>query len=226
MVDMKQDYLTKQNLIQKNDQWLEMIHFSKKRKTKFSLQEKKSALLVIDMQEYFTNKSSHAFIPSSTIIINQINQLIRWYKANKNLIIFTYHAYDKNESVGLMKKWWNEVLYTDDPLAQISSKILFNKKEDLSIKKNRYSAFYNSNLEQILAQNHIKQLVITGVMTHLCCETTAREAFMKDYEVFFVIDATATSSETLHISSIRTLSDGFAIPMKTNDICSNGEQSC
>ena len=55
-------------------------------------------------------------------------------------------------------------------------------------------------------------------MTHLCCETTARDAFMRDYDVYFIVDATATETESLHISSLRTLTDGFTIPMKTSEI--------
>ena len=41
---------------------------------------------------------------------------------------------------------------------------------------------------------------------------------MKDFNVYFVIDATATDFEDLHLSSLKTLSDGFAIPVKTNEI--------
>ena len=55
-------------------------------------------------------------------------------------------------------------------------------------------------------------------MTHLCCESTARAAFMKDFEVYFVVDATATQYEELHLSSLRTLSDGFAVPVTTDHV--------
>jgi len=61
-------------------------------------------------------------------------------------------------------------------------------------------------------------VVITGVMTHLCCESTARDAFMRDLEVFFVIDATATDQEDLHMGSLRALADGFAIMVTTKEV--------
>jgi len=65
---------------------------------------------------------------------------------------------------------------------------------------------------------NINTLIVSGIMTHLCCESTARDAFMRDYETYFVIDATAANSELIHVSSLRTLVDGFVIPVKTSDI--------
>jgi isochorismate hydrolase len=41
---------------------------------------------------------------------------------------------------------------------------------------------------------------------------------MRDYETYFVVDATAATSELLHVSSLRTLVDGCVIPVKTSDI--------
>ena len=222
---MSELYLTNKNMEKKSKEWLEIIDFSKTRRSKFQFNKKKSALLVIDMQNYFTEKKSHAYIPSSEAIIPRINHLIEIYRKDHNLIIFTYHAYDKHESVGIMKKWWNDTVYTDDPLSKISLKI-HCEPNDIILKKNRYSAFINTKLDQILEEHNIEQLIITGVMTHLCCESTAREAFMKDYQVYFAIDATATDTEDYHLSSLKTLSDGFVIPITTNEITPDGEMKC
>jgi nicotinamidase-related amidase len=51
------------------------------------------------------------------------------------------------------------------------------------------------DLEKILRAKGIQDLIISGMMTNLCCETTARDAFMRDYRVFFLIDGTATGKE-------------------------------
>jgi isochorismate hydrolase len=76
--------------------------------------------------------------------------------------------------------------------------------------KNRYSAFWDTGLDESLKSIDIEELIITGVMTNCCCETTAREAFVRDYRVFFVADATATVNDELHIASLKNLSYGFA----------------
>lgn len=56
----------------------------------------------------------------------------------------------------------------------------------------------------------VKEVIVTGVMTNLCCETTAREAFVKGFRVFFSTDATATSSLELHDASLKNMAYGFA----------------
>jgi len=55
-------------------------------------------------------------------------------------------------------------------------------------------------------------------MAHLCCETTARSAFVKGFEVVFVIDGTATYNKDFYISTLLNLSHGFAIPVLTEEI--------
>lgn len=56
----------------------------------------------------------------------------------------------------------------------------------------------------------IKEVIVTGVMTNLCCETTAREAFVRGFRVFFSTDATATSLPELHDATLKNLAYGFA----------------
>jgi isochorismate hydrolase len=55
-------------------------------------------------------------------------------------------------------------------------------------------------------------------MTHLCCETTARSAFIQGYVVFFVVDGTATYTESFHRGSLLSLSHGFAVPILVDEI--------
>jgi isochorismate hydrolase len=92
-------------------------------------------------------------------------------------------------------------------------------ENELVIDKNRYSAFMGTPLEEILKYRKIEDLIITGVMTNCCCETTAREAFMRDYRVFFVSDATATMNNDLHIASLKNLAFAFAYVVDTKDLC-------
>ena len=86
------------------------------------------------------------------------------------------------------------------------------------IEKKQYDAFLQTLLEETLRQRKIEQIVITGVMTHLCCETTARSAFMRGFEVFFTVDGTATYNEELHRASLLTLSHGFAVPVTVDEL--------
>ncbi len=214
---MNESYLTKENISPKTNEWMSELSIPSKRRNNFNFSPKNSALLVIDMQEFFLNRESHSYIPAATTIVPNINLIINNYRKKGFPIIFTFHALEVDEEPGVMGKWWGDMLRVNNPLSKIHSSIDF-KKNDTIFRKNRYSAFIGTNLDQILNEKKIDTLVITGIMTHLCCESTARDAFMRDYGVYFVVDATATETESLHISSLRTLTDGFAIPMKTDEI--------
>jgi isochorismate hydrolase len=73
-------------------------------------------------------------------------------------------------------------------------------------------------LDEWLHNNGVEDLIITGVLTNCCCETTARDAFVRDYRVFFVADATATVNEELHLSSLMNLAFGFAYIAQTQEL--------
>jgi len=214
---MDECYLTEQNMSAKADEWLNNLSIPSSRKKKFTFIPENSALLIIDMQEFFLNEQSHAFVPSAKTIVPNINSLIKKYRKQEYPIIFTFYALESDESPGIMGRWWGDVLRVTNSLSRIHSSLNL-ENNDIIIRKSRYSAFIETNLEEILKENKVSTLVITGIMTHLCCESTAREAFMRDYEVYFVVDATAADTEALHVSSLRTLTDGFAIPVKTNTI--------
>ena len=76
--------------------------------------------------------------------------------------------------------------------------------------KHRYSAFYNTDLETVLRCLKVEELVISGIMTNMCCESTARDAYYRDYRVFFPADATGSINEEMHLGSLRNLAFGFA----------------
>ena len=192
-------------------------HPTQNRKTVFKPQT--SALFVIDMQQFFCNPSSHAYFKDSTKIIPNIHNLITVYRQQSLPIIFTRYALLRTESPGSMGRWWNDVLYDDDDFSNIIAP-LHPLPNELVIRKTQYSAFFETDLDQILKKLKVTNILITGVLTHLCCETTARDAFMRNYDVFFVTDATASDKQELHAASLRTLSDGFATLVTTNEVIS------
>lgn len=193
------------------------VNHNRNRKTVF--QPLTSALFVIDMQQFFCDPSSHAYFKGSTKIIPNIQQLITVYRQQSLPIIFTRYALLRTESPGSMGRWWNDVLYDDDDFSNVISP-LHPRPNELLIRKTQYSAFFETDLDQILKKLKVSNILITGVLTHLCCETTARDAFMRNYDVFFVTDATASDKQDLHNASLRTLSDGFATLVTTNEVIS------
>ncbi len=79
------------------------------------------------------------------------------------------------------------------------------------LQKSQYDAFMHSKLESRLEEQGVKQVVIGGVMAHLCCETTARAAFGRGFEVFFLVDGTATYNQDYHQATLLNLAHGVAV---------------
>jgi nicotinamidase-related amidase len=60
--------------------------------------------------------------------------------------------------------------------------------DDLYVVKRRFSAFFATDLDLLLRSLEIRQLLVCGVAAHVCCDTTARDAFQLGYEPFYVVD--------------------------------------
>ncbi|GLJ32692.1 hypothetical protein SUGI_0657700 [Cryptomeria japonica] len=160
-----------------------------------------AALLVIDMQLYFQGIASP--------IIPTIRRTIESCRAQNIPVVYTRHSHRDPSDYGMLGEWWNEVIHDGTPEAEIMREV--NKKEDDKvIHKHTYSAFYNTDLEKYLRGQGKTEVIVTGVMTNLCCETTARDAFLRGFRVFFSTDATATSNKDLHDSTLKNLAYGFA----------------
>lgn len=211
---MKEIYFTNKNIDTKARKMLQQLKkYRNEHMLKFEL--KQSALLIIDMQKYFLDERSHAFLPSALPIIPKIKTL-RDAFLKKNLpIIFTQHINNK-KNAKMLKEWWQDIITKDNPLNQIIPDLLYPNAT--VIKKTQYDAFYRTTLDEILRKKNIRQIIMTGVMTNLCCESTARAAFVRGFKVFFAINGTATQNEDFHRASLLNLSHGFAIPVLTKEI--------
>jgi isochorismate hydrolase len=169
------------------------------------------ALLVIDMQQYFLSMAAP--------ILGNAMSVIKACKSKGVKIIFSRHGHrDISKDGGMLKKWWGDLIdYGSKDWKLIDS--LKPTDTDVIVDKNRYSVFQGTGLEERLKSGEIEELIITGVMTNCCCETTARDAFVKDFRVFFVSDATATVNDELHIASLKNLAYGFAHIISTEQLC-------
>ncbi|MCJ7536210.1 MAG: isochorismatase family protein [Anaerolineales bacterium] len=211
---MKTAYFSSENL---QEEALEMAHLlpGNQNKRGSTFKPEHSALLVLDMQSYFLEPSSHAFIPSATAIVPGLKLLAQSYFAHDLPVFFTQHL-NSAQDAGSMSRWWKDLITIEDPLSSIIADFDFSNRYVL--RKSQYDAFYQTDLEDNLNKKGISQLVVTGVMTHLCCETTARSAFVRGFEVFFIIDGTATYNKDHHLAALLNLAHGFATPVMAAEI--------
>lgn len=91
------------------------------------------------------------------------------------------------------------------------------KEEDFVVTKHRYSGFLHTALETILRVHGLSMLAIAGTTTQVCVETTARDAFMRDFQVTVLSDCTASFDHGMHEASLRALSTHFGSVMDSSD---------
>jgi nicotinamidase-related amidase len=92
------------------------------------------------------------------------------------------------------------------------------RPSDVEIIKKRYSAFFATQLAQLLDHVACSHLIIGGVNTHACVRATAVDAFQMDYKVILAIDVIASYDDEYHRESIRYLAQAIGRPMKNSEI--------
>ena len=211
-------YVTPQTLPEKTAYWLSQIKpFNTHDMT---LNKNRAALLVIDMQKFFLDPASPTFTAGGPAIIPNIRELINMFRALKRPVIYTCHVHQADGAdAGIMKWWWDGMCIEGTPESLVHDDIAPRPGEKI-IYKHRYSAFYNTDLETILRGLKIEDLVITGIMTNMCCESTARDAYYRDYRVFFPADATGSVTEEMHLATLLNLAFGFAYVTTTEKVMS------
>jgi isochorismate hydrolase len=180
------------------------------RDRKAKINPKHAAFLAIDMQNFFHRIAQP--------VLRNILRVIQSCRQENIPIIFTQHGHTEPKSDGgILGEWWGELIIGGTEDWKFLSEIKI-ESSDRVLPKKRYSAFFETDLDAILRSRGTQDLIISGVMTNLCCETTARDAFMRDYRVFFLIDGTATRRSDLHLATLKNLGFGFAYLMTCEEL--------
>ena len=178
-----------------------------------------TALLVIDMQNDFIKKDVLLEVKGIRAGIPRLAAFIDSCRQAKLPIIYTRHCYDpKNNPIeAKLFKFRKNTLRKGLEGWKIYA-TLKPAPQDTVIDKTRYDAFFKTRLHQILKQKHIKNLIITGTMTEICCESTARTAMFYDYNIFFCKDLTFTSDKLTHDNTLKVIKHHFGAVVSSPSI--------
>ncbi len=189
----------------------------------------RTALMVIDMQNAFcTDGGSCAKIGLDVSMlkaaIEPCRRLIDAARGAAVPIIYTRYIYRADYADGgVMVKYLLPALGESDHLAAGTPDIevveaLSPQDGDYVVDKNRPSSFYATGLEPILNGLDIDSLVVCGVTTNCCVETTVRDASQRDYKTFVVTDATGELEKERHDLAINTMAFLFAETVTVEDV--------
>jgi len=166
-----------------------------KERIRFDIQPRRTAVIVVDMQNCFVENSPFA-APGGIEVLHRLNKVVDQYRSGGASIIFTRHVMRNDGSnIGIMATCLppvkQGVINEDRPSSALHTKLNV-RPSDVILLKPRFGSFESTDLELVLRQRGIDTVVIGGIATNVCCDTTAREANQRDFKVIFLKDGTAT----------------------------------
>jgi nicotinamidase-related amidase len=186
---------------------------------------KRTALLVIDMQNFYVGE-----ITSVLAIIPNINRIAKHLRSLGGRVIWVgmtagahgrslwplYHDYFFTPEKGANHR---------DQLSPEHEGHKFHKDLDIEphdsvIYKSRFSPFIKgaSNIEDLLHEKNIDSLIVTGTATNMCCESAARDAMMRDYKVVMVSDANGARYPEDHLAGLTSFYQSFGDVRTTQEV--------
>jgi bifunctional isochorismate lyase/aryl carrier protein len=179
-----------------------------------------SALLLVDLQKAFIEPGRGTSVRGPLSVLMRSLLLAAAFRAAGHQVFATRHVHRVPPPPGGMGSWWGSFLTADDPSSELVAPVLCLPDVRL-VEKHHYSAFRETGLEKALRDIGVRTVVICGVMTHICVDTTARDAFQSGFDVVVVRDACSSSRPSLHRSSLACISHAVARVPSTSDLLSS-----
>jgi ureidoacrylate peracid hydrolase len=185
----------------------------------------RTALFVVDMQTFFVGEGEPKSNPYVRGIIPRILKLVQKFRASGGKIVWTRHTVDGGASRAT-PQWFDNAL-GPEITASLQSLVPGSRDHavhsafaiedgDIVIDKYRPSAFLpDAGLQEQLQSQGIEDVVVVGTVTNFCCQSTARDALMLDYRVFFISDATAAPSDAIQNATLADLTNMRFFDLRT-----------
>ncbi|MBI4192566.1 MAG: cysteine hydrolase [Betaproteobacteria bacterium] len=189
----------------------------------------RTALVVIDMQNYFMTAPYQAAYPVAREVVPNVNRLAEAMRKAGGKVVWV-----QNLAPWESEKSWSfaRAMYTPEKAKARWQSLqrdahgfqlwpeLNVRDGDERVVKRRYSAFIqgSSNIENVLKDNGIETIIVTGVATNVCCESTARDAMMLNYRTLMVSDGCATATDGEHAATLGNFYLFFGDVQSTDEI--------
>ena len=193
-----------------------------------------SALIIVDMQNDFVRAGAPLEVPAARDTIRNQKELIGAFRKRNLPVVFT--KFISHPHYYLLWNWspqckpptkccWkgHQRSYQDISGSRDCSEIIDElqpDKQDNIIEKFGYGAFHETPLAKILQASGFNSVVITGTVTQICVEETAREAFHHGFRTTIVEDAVSSFAEDLHVATLKNFAMKFGWVAKSDMILS------
>ena len=166
------------------------------------IEPKTCAILIIDMQNAFVAPGAVFETPGARDMVPRLTELVDF--ARKKFLVIANQR----------------ILWPGDVSFNFYANMPQPHESELEhiIVKHKYDAFFETPLDAVLRFHKVDTVIISGTATNACCESTARSAFMRDYNVIFLSDLTATFDAAMHEATLRNVALLFGRVMTTAEL--------
>ena len=186
----------------------------------------KAALLVIDMQNDFVNEGAIMEVPMAREYLPNMKRILQSCRSHNIPVIYTKHVLYDHMEISPLETAYNpklkEVGMREGTLGVEIVDELTPLPNEFVISKHRYDGFHDTPMETIINNsrglNGVDTVIIVGTVTNVCCESTARSAFNRDYKVVFVSDANGGLDEKSHQATLTIIEKVFGRVMSTHEL--------
>jgi nicotinamidase-related amidase len=168
-----------------------------------------AALIVIDLQRAFTDPTLRTYVRGVSRAMPHTVRLVAAFRAAGRPVVFTRHAHLHRPCAGGMGSWWSSFVMEGTAEALLDPRLAPRFDEPV-MRKESYSAFRGTRLRSWLVLHQVDTVVLCGTMTHICVDTTARDAFMRGYDVAVARQACASKHRRLHDGALESLAHACA----------------
>jgi nicotinamidase-related amidase len=195
----------------------------------FTLDPQRTALLVIDMQNAFVAEHATYETPKARDIIPNIERLLQFAREHGLPVVWTRSDHSPPYGGVLLKKCpavrEDRVCWPGHESFDYYPQMPQPGEREYQVVKHKYDAFFETDLDAILRNRRVETVIITGTATNICCDTTARSAFSRDYQVAFLSDATASFDDDMHEATLKTMELLFGRVMTTDEVLSEMDEA-
>ena len=173
----------------------------------------KMALLVIDMQKAFVDPESPICVAGTQETVPAIANTVEKAREAGVKIIWVCRQYDPDgidmeafRREPLKEKRCLDLLADGNPMSQLADGLSAQEKDQIVYKK-RFSAFYKTELDNLLENEKIETLIVTGTQTPNCVRATACDALEREYRTIVLADCTSAATKTIQNANLKDMAN-------------------
>lgn len=194
------------------------------------LNPSRTALLVIDLQNGFVVPGQPGALPVAQEIVGNVNRIATALRDAGGQVVWIKHTHITEGDTAPWPRFlefsaagWGKALNEALVPGSVGHALygeLKTRPEDAVVHKTRFSALIqgSSDLHERLQSSAIDTVIVVGTVSNVCCESTARDAMMLNYRVYFISDANAARTDAEHNATLSNMLLWFADVRSTHEI--------